>query len=63
MKGQGFWPLLEAKPLTRIRSKGNQNNAVHGEIRREGAELGQEKFLGSEKPIQAWRRSKMKNVL
>lgn len=63
MKGQGFWPLLEAKPLTRIRSKGNQNNAVHGEIGREGAELGQEKFLGSEKPIQAWRRSKMKNVL
>lgn len=32
VRGQGFWPLLEAKPLPRTQSRGSQNNAVHGEI-------------------------------
>lgn len=31
VKDQGFWPLLEAKPLPRTRSKRSQNSAVHGE--------------------------------
>lgn len=30
VKGQDFWPLPETKPLPRTRSKGSQNNAVHG---------------------------------
>lgn len=62
VKGQDFWPLPETKPLPRTRSKGSQNNAVHGDGG-DGAKQGQEKFLGSDKPVKAWRRSKMRNVL